>query len=902
MIGTTVSHYRITGKLGSGGMGDVYEAEDTELRRKVALKVLPEHLASDPERLERFKREARAVASLNHPNIVTLHSVEQSDGRHFLTMELVDGQSLDAIIPETGFNLERLFELAIPIADALAAAHEKGVVHRDLKPANVMVGKDGRLRIVDFGLAKLWEDSLEDSDTEMATEGLTKEGVAMGTAPYMSPEQLQGREIDHRSDLFSLGILLFEMTTGSRPFKGESSIDLASSILKDTPDSVTDVREGVPRHLGRIIKHCLEKDPDLRYQSAKDVRNELSGLKDEVASGEVPLSTGAMPAVTGPEPTSEKTRPAWLIPVVAVAALIVIVGLIWMMRGREAAQTLETDIAAVPAAAEIEAKKIVILPFENLGSEEEAYFAVGISEEITGRLGSVSGLGVISRKSAQRYAGTDKTLQQIGEELGVGYVLEGTVRWAKSPDGTSRVRITPELIRVSDDSQLWSNTYDRVIEDIFEVQSDIASQVINEMGVTLLEPEQRAVESRPTEIIEAYQAYLRGLEYANHPDFTERNMRLTIEMFQRAAELDPTFAQAHAWLSSAQSRYYWFGHDLSEARMQLARQSAAQALALDPELPEGHVAMGYVHYYGSRDYDNALKEFTQAEQARPNDREIIAAIGYIRRRQGQWEVAAEQFAKALELDPQDAQLTIDLGEAYQWLHRYEEADAEFDRAISMFPDQNRAYASKALNVWQWKGDASLTRPILEQMPVQDSEDAVFSWWQQELRESDYRQASERLAVMPDEFFQGNVIQVLPKTFLESYTHYLAGDSERSQAAAEKALPHMERYVRERPEDAFSHVGYGLTLAAVGRDQEAVREGELAMEILPLEKDGIYAPYLIAWMASLYNRVGDYDSALDQLETLLSNPTTISVATLEGSSEWDHLRDLPRYQRLIEKYR
>ncbi|MGB6337066.1 MAG: tetratricopeptide repeat protein, partial [Thermoanaerobaculia bacterium] len=347
---------------------------------------------------------------------------------------------------------------------------------------------------------------------------------------------------------------------------------------------------------------------------------------------------------------------------------------------------------------------------------------------------------------------------------------------------------------------------------------------------------------------------------------------------------------------------YWFGHDLSEARMQLARQSAAQALALEPELPEGHVAMGYVHYYGARDYDNALKEFTLAQQARPNDKEIIAAIGFIRRRQGQWEAAAEQFAKAQKLDPQDATLTIDLGEAFQRLHRYEEADVEFDRAISVFPDQNRAYGAKALNLWQWQGDASLTRPILEQMPVQDSQEAVFSWWQQELWERDFRQASERLAVAPYDFFEGNIIQIQPKEFLESYTHYLAGEGGRSKAAAEKALPHMERYVRERPEDPFSHVGYGLTLAALGRHQEAVREGELAMEILPLERDGIYAPYLIYWMASIYNTVGDYDAALDQLETLLSTPTTVSVATVEGNAEWDTLRDLPRYRQLVEKYR
>jgi non-specific serine/threonine protein kinase len=873
-------------------MGEVYLAEDTKLRRKVALKVLPEDMASDPERLERFKREARAVAALNHPNIVTIYSVEEVEGVHFLTMELVEGKTLADLVPAKGLKLDRFFELATPIADALSVAHEKGITHRDLKPGNIMVGDDGRVRVLDFGLAKLLtEASADEEDTQLAT----REGLAVGTAPYMSPEQVQGKNVDHRSDIFSLGILFYEMATGSRPFKGETSADLVSSILRDTPDSVTDLKVEMPRHLGRIIRHCLEKDPERRLQAAKDVRNELEGLRQEVESGELPPS-GTMAAAAPPPQTRR-----WL-PLAAAAVLVIVAaGVFWFLQGRDKAPAVATEDQTESEVA-AERQMIVVLPFENLGSEEEAYFAAGITEEITSRLGSVSELGVISRKSAQRYADTDKTIQQLGEELGVGYVLEGTVRWAKSPDGSSRVRITPQLIRVADDSQLWSTTYDRVIEDIFEVQSDIASQVIDELGITLLEPEQRAVENRPTENIEAYQAYLRGLEYANHPDFTELNMRLTVEMFQRASELDPSFAQAHAWLSHAQARYYWFGHDLSEARMQLARQSAAQALALDPELPKGHVAMGYVHYYGARDYDSALKEFTLAQQARPNDKDTIAAIGFIRRRQGQWESAAEQFAKALELDPQDANLTIDLGGALQRLRRYEEAEVEFDRAISMFPDQNRAYGSKASNLWQWKGDASLTRPILEQMPVQDSEEAVYSWWQQELWERDFRQASERLAVAPYAFFDGGVIQIMPKEFLESYTYYLAGDGERSKAAAEKALPHMERYVRDRPDDAFSHCGYGLTLAALGRHEEAVREGELALEILPLDRDGIYAPYLIYWMASIYNNVGDYDAALDQIETLLSSPTEVSVASIEGNAEWDTLRDLPRYRQLVEKYR
>jgi TolB-like protein/predicted Ser/Thr protein kinase len=559
LIGQTISRYRILEKLGAGGMGEVYLAEDTELRRKVALKVLPEEMASDPERLERFKREARAVAALNHPNIVTIYSVEEVEGVHFLTMEMVEGKTLADLVPVQGLQLDRFFELAIPIAEALSVAHEKGITHRDLKPANIMVGDDGRVRVLDFGLAKLRPEApADEEETQLATEVVTREGLAIGTAPYMSPEQVQGKTVDHRSDIFSLGILYYEMATGGRPFKGDSSADLVSSILRDTPDSVTDLKMEMPRHLGRIIRHCLEKDPERRFQAAKDVRNELEGLRREVESGELPPS-GTMVAAAPPAP-----RRRWL-PVAGAALLVVVVaGAFLFTRGKDEALA-PAVVPAEPTVSQAAAERqmIVVLPFENLGSEEEAYFAAGITEEITGRLGSVRELGVISRKSAQRYADTDKTIQQIGGELGVGYVLEGTVRWASSQDGSSRVRITPQLIRVADDSQLWSNTYDRVIDDIFEVQSDIATQVIDELGITLLEPEQQAVESRPTDNIEAYQAYLRGLEYANHPDFTELNMRLTIEMFQRATELDPSFAQAHAWLSHAQARYYWFGHDLS---------------------------------------------------------------------------------------------------------------------------------------------------------------------------------------------------------------------------------------------------------------------------------------------------------------------------------------------------
>ncbi|MGB5342544.1 MAG: serine/threonine-protein kinase, partial [Thermoanaerobaculia bacterium] len=386
MIGETLSHYRILEQLGKGGMGEVYLAEDTTLKRKVALKVLPPELATSQERLERFQREAESLASLNHPNIVTIHTVEEDGGVRFLTMEWVDGQTLAELVGKGGIPLERIFEIATPLADALAVAHSKGVVHRDLKPGNVMVTDDGRVKVLDFGLAKLLEEEPDLVATEMATEALTRDGIAMGTIPYMSPEQVQGKAVDHRSDIFSLGIVLYEMSTGKLPFEGETSADLISSILRDNPDSVTDLRLELPRHFGRIIRHCLEKDPQRRYQSALDVRNEIEGLQKEVESGEVPVSSATAAVPLASSGGSRK----WLAILALVAAVAVVGGLVWRMGGESEPETTET--ATSPA--EVGRQMMVVLPFENLGAAEDEYFAAGMTEEITTRLAAVSGLGV----------------------------------------------------------------------------------------------------------------------------------------------------------------------------------------------------------------------------------------------------------------------------------------------------------------------------------------------------------------------------------------------------------------------------------------------------------------------------------------------------------------------------
>jgi len=338
MIGQTLSRYKITGMLGEGGMGVVYRAEDPELGREVALKLLPAEMADNPKRLERFRREAKAVAAINHPNIVTIHSIESVETTHFLTMELVEGESLDRLIPPGGMPLAKVFDIAVPLADALSSAHERGIVHRDLKPANVMITQENRIKVLDFGLAKLVEDTDSETGdpslTAVPTE-LTAEGMVMGTAPYMSPEQVEGLAMDHRTDIFSLGIVLYEMATGKRPFAGDTSAALVSSILRDSPPTVTEINESLPRHLARIIQHCLEKDPEARYQSAKDVRNELKSLRREVDSGMVATGSGATPISAAPPSKASRKYGLWV--AAGFTAIVILAAGWWLGRGGEGA-------------------------------------------------------------------------------------------------------------------------------------------------------------------------------------------------------------------------------------------------------------------------------------------------------------------------------------------------------------------------------------------------------------------------------------------------------------------------------------------------------------------------------------------------------------------------------------
>jgi len=654
------------------------------------------------------------------------------------------------------------------------------------------------------------------------------------------------------------------------------------------------------------VRKLLEKNPADRYQHADELATDLRNLKRDLDTGKTTMPTTAISGVAVRPDTGPVKRPETRArTIAAVAAVIAIVAAAaWFLsRPREQTSAAPTPVAAASATATStvpEQKMIVVLPFQNLGAPEDEYFADGMTEEMTSRLGSLGGLKVISRSSAFQYDRAGKTMQEIGADFGVDYILDGTVRWARGSGGASRVRITPQLIRAADDTQVWAESYDQVIDDIFEVQSKIANEVAGQLGVALGGSQRGSVDSRPTEDTEAYQMYLRGLHHSAWGlDATEENFLLSIRLFERAIQLDPDFILAYCWLSRQHSAMYHWGYDRTAERQALAKRAVDRALALAPDEPEAHLAMGYYHYWSNKNYEPALHEFDIALEGLPNSADLHEAIAYVLRRQGRFEDAVASLERAAALNPLSGTIHTSIGETLANLRRYQEAIEAYDRASALSPEAATPYISKAWMYFHMNGKSGEeSRAVLEAMPeTPDSWRALYDY---ALIEGDYTQALGLVAARDDEIYS-EVGTLRPLPLYEGWAFDLLGREQEARRSYAKALKRLERELSERPDDFRVHAALGLTFAGLGRKDEAIRAADRAVELYPLSRDALAGFNPVADRAYTYAIVGDYDAALDEIEGLLSIPSWMSVGLLQIDPLLAPLRNHPRYDEIINRH-
>ena len=676
LIGQTFSHYIVSRRIGSGGMGVVYEAEDTRLGRRVALKFLPHEMAQDSQLLERFQREARAASALNHPNICTIHAIEQYERQHFIVMELLEGQTLGERMGRQPFAIDLLLAVAIQITDALESAHSKGIVHRDIKPANVFITARHQVKILDFGLAKIERlnaasevDSTPSRMETMVGEELTSPGSSVGTVTYMSPEQARGQLVDARTDLFSVGTVLYQMATGSLPFRGDTSAVIFDAILNRDPVPAVQVNAALPPDLGRILDKLLEKDRNLRCQSATELKTDLNRLKRDLDSG-----------------------------------------------SKRAAEVADSRSGAAKAAP----KSLAVLYFENLsGAKEDEYLRDGITEDIITELSKIRGLNTFSRPTVLAFRDKQVTPLQIGQQLRAAYVLTGSLRRAGN-----RLRINTQLVDTQTDFPMWSERYDREMKDVFEVQDEIARKIAEALRVTLSPQELEALAIKPTENLQAYDLYLRGKRYARRQ--TRQDLEFSLQMFENAVTMDPSFALAYAACANACAMFFC-NYSRDQIWVERARTASGKAVALRWDLPEVQVSQAWV-LYATELHDEAVRMVRKAIERRRDCEGAYYLLCRALCAAGRYQEVVDVMDVALEASgedynayvpimnalnalgkqevnknilqrccaalenhlaqvPEDARARILLGSNYAELGRVEDAMRETNLAITLRPDE-----------------------------------------------------------------------------------------------------------------------------------------------------------------------------------------------------------------------
>jgi serine/threonine protein kinase/tetratricopeptide (TPR) repeat protein len=879
LVGQTIGHYKILEQIGSGGMGEVYLASDLTAGRKAALKVLPLRFTGDAERLRRFQQEARAVVGLNHPNILTVYEIGEHDSSHYIASELIEGETLRQRLARGRMGLDEAIDVAIQVATALAAAHQAGIVHRDIKPENIMLRPDGYVKVLDFGIAKLAEQevpaTIGEEEALLLVE--TNMGSIMGTVRYMSPEQARGAPVDKSTDIWSLGVVLYEMAAGRAPFTGDTPGEVMASILGTEPPSLTSPIAKAPAELQQIVSKALSKGREKRYQNAQEVLEALKSVRRGMEfKAELERSTAAPSWLRG------RRSLAAAVLVLLVAALALALPFYWYRH---------------PASSSIPDKSIAVLPFENLGNNKDnSDFGAGIQDDVLTSLAQIHDLKVISRTSVMAYKKPGgRNMREIARALGVANVLEGSVR----REG-NRVLVNVQLIDARNDRHLWAQGYDRTVADSIGLQGELATQIAAALKTTLAPEEKARLNAGPTTNSEAYVLYLTALGKEATDEIAAE------QLYVQATALDPKFALAYARASLLNIEIA--GYDQDRGRKAKARAQAEEALRLSPTLGEAHMALGVCLYLGEKKYDAALKEFEVATATSPNNAGTYTYVGGIYRRQGRWREAIASFERALSLDPRNAHIVLLAGNNHLYVRDWPAAAACYTRALEINPDFGGARIGLAcLEVFR-NANPAAGRRILQNIPASlDSDGEVaLTRWDMAMLERDYAAAEKILSDLPVEKFQAGDA---PKTYYQGRTALARGDKESAQRYFAATIPALEKWVRDAPDDSQRHALIGLLYAYMQRKEDAIREARRAIELEPESQDAFHGAIEAANLAMVYALIGEQDPAITLIGRLLSTPgpfpgpgsdmlSDITLADLRLRWEWDSLRSNPRFQNIL----
>jgi TolB-like protein/tRNA A-37 threonylcarbamoyl transferase component Bud32/Flp pilus assembly protein TadD len=869
-----IGNYQILEEIGRGGMGVIYRARQRHSRRVVALKRILSHHADSQETLVRFRREAQAAASLDHPNILPIYEVSEcDDGLPFFSMKYASGGSLRDAAPALHSEPRRVVALLAKLAGAVQYAHEKGILHRDLKPANVLLDGRGEPLVGDFGLSK-WLDT---------TTHLTPTLTIFGTPGYIAPEQINGSagKLTAAADVYSLGAILFDLLTGSPPFLGEHALKVIQQASEKPAPKLRTLAPMLDRDLETICAKCLEREPGARYRSAGALAEDLERWLEGRHIVARPVS-----------PPARLWRWTRRNPLIAqMAALLLTLGiavgvLIW--KGEMASPTATGSIA--------------VLPFESLSADKEnTFFADGVYDGVSTKLAKVADLKVISHNSVAKYRGARNTTQEIGRALNVAYVLKGSVQ-----RGAGRIHLNIQLVDTGNGSQVWAEQYDRDLDKVFALQSQIAQKVADRLGAEVSSSEKAAIQEPPTTDIVAYDVYLRAKDLIDGISFStlaKEDLLKAVQLLDQAVARDPSFLDAYGQLAGAHDRMYFLGFDHTDARLNLSEAALQSIRRLRPESGEAHLVFAQHHYWAYGDYDRAEHELVLARQSLPNESRIPLLAGYIDRRRGKWQKSLEEMKQALQLDPYNLSILQQIALTYEALHRYKEMGVTLDAALAIAPKDVPSRMRRAWVDFEEHADTKSLHTAIDTILAEDANAApvlanhsLFL----ALLERDPIAAQRALSIMPagaGGYFDENI--PFPNGWYEGLVAWFRGDGSAARAAWNSARKELSERVRNQRDDAAAHCALGVVDALLGNKEDAIREGERAVELSPVNKNAIGGATLVRFLAVIYAWSGDKDRAIERLaETTHLPGSHISYGYLHVNPLWDPLRGDARFEGIV----